>query len=257
MELRHPNSTWRGRRRTTVLGFTLIEILVSISVIALLIALAIPTIGRARGGARSTVCLSNLRGLGQVTEIYLARYSQHYPFATAGSPWDVSPDGSASQTIATGNHFDLALYWTTTFHNVSPWPESFGAWVCSGSQRIKGEPWKYLDSLFVGIPSYHLSSAFVADPKLWSGSATADPSYLRAVNASEVRFPSSKTYMWDQERAHQQGRNEDFDPTLQLFADGHAAVHRVSDAKAPVVNPFTGTARPLADTPNGVAGVDY
>lgn len=229
----------------------------SISIIALLIALAIPAIGRARGSARATVCLSNLRGIGQVTEVYLARYSQRYSFANAGSPWDVSPDGSGTQSVTTANHFDLAVYWTTTFHEVSPWTGSFGAWVCSGSQRAKGEPWKDLTSPVVGVPSYHLSSAFVADSKLWSGSSTADPSLLRAISASEVLFPSSKTYMWDQERAHQQGRNEDFDPTLQLFADGHAGVHRVSEARPPVMNPFTGSAKPLADTPNGVAGVDY
>jgi prepilin-type N-terminal cleavage/methylation domain-containing protein len=58
------------RRPTKTSAFTLIELLVVIGIIALLIAILLPTLSRAREQARSVQCKSNLYDIGQHLVIY-------------------------------------------------------------------------------------------------------------------------------------------------------------------------------------------
>ena len=65
----------RGRSR----GFTLIEVLVVISVIALLIAILLPIFGRARGMARTAQCASGMRQWGIALGAYLVDFKGRLP----------------------------------------------------------------------------------------------------------------------------------------------------------------------------------
>ena len=51
-------------------GFTLIEVLVVVAIIALLVAVLIPSLARARAVSQRTVCLHNLKMLGQAWMLY-------------------------------------------------------------------------------------------------------------------------------------------------------------------------------------------
>lgn len=55
-------------------GFTLVEMLVVIAVVALVVGIALPALGRARDSGRRASCLANLRGLAQSTVAYMDSY---------------------------------------------------------------------------------------------------------------------------------------------------------------------------------------
>jgi prepilin-type N-terminal cleavage/methylation domain-containing protein len=60
-------------------GFTLVELLVVIGIIALLISILIPVLGKARESAQRTACLSNMRELNNMMRIYAATFHDELP----------------------------------------------------------------------------------------------------------------------------------------------------------------------------------
>ncbi len=60
-------------------GFTLVELLVVLSIIALLAAILLPSLRKARKQARSVYCAANLHGLGTALQTYLNEYNGFIP----------------------------------------------------------------------------------------------------------------------------------------------------------------------------------
>jgi len=61
-------------------AFTLIELLVVVSVIAVLAALLLPALARAKEAGKATVCLSNLRQAGFALQLYAQENNNRLPF---------------------------------------------------------------------------------------------------------------------------------------------------------------------------------
>lgn len=77
-----PAGTWRSALTRT--GFTLVELLLVISIISLLLSIATPSFSQARQAAKRTKCLSNLRQIGTAMGAYFGEHSDAFPwFATS------------------------------------------------------------------------------------------------------------------------------------------------------------------------------
>jgi prepilin-type N-terminal cleavage/methylation domain-containing protein/prepilin-type processing-associated H-X9-DG protein len=62
-------------------GFTLVELLVVIGIVAVMVSILLPSLGRAREAANQTKCLSNLRQLGMAFVMYTNENKGKFPYA--------------------------------------------------------------------------------------------------------------------------------------------------------------------------------
>lgn len=68
-------------------GFTLIELIVVIAIIAMLLAILMPSIGKPKLIAMRIICETNLKGLGTAMTVYSNDYDDNYPQLPGTGPW--------------------------------------------------------------------------------------------------------------------------------------------------------------------------
>lgn len=104
-------------------GFTLIELLVVISIIAVLVALFLPALSKAREAARDVICKSNLRQLSVMAMSYSTDWGGP-PTASTFTKRDyvrlVVQGGYMPEPA--NQYWDSTPYWT--------WARAEGAWAC-------------------------------------------------------------------------------------------------------------------------------
>ncbi len=88
-------------------AFTLVELLVVISIIALLIGLLLPALGKSREVAKTTICMSNLRQIGIGGYSYAADFDDYVPgesvTGNAAMRLGAGVDGAVNPRLASKN----------------------------------------------------------------------------------------------------------------------------------------------------------
>ena len=116
-------------------GFTLIELLVVISIIALLIAILLPSLARAKELANRAVCSANVRGIIQSCYIYAQSNNSQFP---------TTPNGTSGTITAGGEPLAPATATNTTGANATAGAVT-AAWYTSDATtgapaQVDGDP---------------------------------------------------------------------------------------------------------------------
>lgn len=149
-------------------GFTLVELLVVIGVIAILIAIAVPAMRGARTAAQSVGCQTNLRSLHLATAAYLNDYERVLAYAEVLIYY---PTGDEDPLPALESYVDAPL----------PRVDAQGVvvtgqpWICPGDRgwgQQSGTSYDYFPAAIMGFYG-HLETSKLFDEQpmspLWTG----------------------------------------------------------------------------------------
>jgi prepilin-type N-terminal cleavage/methylation domain-containing protein/prepilin-type processing-associated H-X9-DG protein len=231
-------------------GFTLIELLVVIAVIAILAALLLPALARAKGLAKRTACMSNLKQWGLALAIYYDDNDGYVPRESFGSGtvlnnWaqvrDVNNyDVWYNAVPPVMNHLRAADYFTRRAdfyeeHSFFHCPAAkFPAGYLTGNNPLFSYS---LNSKLVEAPATNLLAGAIGQPSstvmylenLLAGEKPVDP----AQPTDNLGQPSSFASRFV---ARHDGRGS------LVFADGHAETFRGNEVVETRSGPYRGKA---------------
>lgn len=119
------------RKPLTVKAFTLIELLITIAIIAILAAMLLPTLSRARDTAKRISCVNNLKQLGASFMMYVDASEAYFPpYYSVDHTWsktlnfsDVLPSWSILMCPSKNNHHTKVYFQNKVGKSESSYPD--------------------------------------------------------------------------------------------------------------------------------------
>ena len=119
-----------GRARRSRVGFTLLELLVTICVIGVLTGLLLPAVQHARQASHTVSCQSNLRQWALAVQYYAQAHHDYLPRRGQG----IQPTGIFNRDDDWFNalppYMNLPPYINLLQQNLQPMPGAGGVWMC-------------------------------------------------------------------------------------------------------------------------------
>jgi prepilin-type N-terminal cleavage/methylation domain-containing protein len=183
--------------------FTMVELLVVISIISILASLLLPALSKAKEMSKKISCTNNLKQMGLLMNYYNSDNNEYYPwfiFSTNG----VAGGGTlyswiAYQAAYTGNFKDIddVAFWypNTANANFSQNKNKFAIFECPAAT------WIWPDTLANGGTGGHMSYAtnYTANFSMMGMNYSAG--IRNSIRVPEIKKPSSSSPCWDGVRA--------------------------------------------------------
>jgi len=205
-----------GKNTTKKHGFTLIELLVVIAIIAILAALLLPALARAREQARRVNCMSNLKQLGLVIHMYAQDNSEKFPAAE--------------------NITDPAIYGAgpmTDFNRLVPlYVTAMKLFTCPSSS---------VDTVATGVPILPLNLSYAYALLLEESSALVLPQGTDLVVMVDQSGGPYKNDVWNSDLTTSTILNHTTDGVNALFIDGRVEWVTKNNIATRITNSGTGT----------------
>lgn len=191
---------WSGRRRTSGVsalrgstssagGFTLVETLVVISIVATIVAILLPALGHARRSGRVATTLNNLRQHAGIFLLYSKDFGEQFPYFTRPEPGPSTQLVDPSGQVRYANYFGAYYIWkialSASYYNSTDTRTGFASPFQSEAPR---STWDYL-----------YPCVFLTDPAYWRPETRMyPPTQFRSTRHSDVVYPSAKVLMSDE-----------------------------------------------------------